>query len=380
MDYIKPAEVAAAMVETGRRKLALPTYDLMIRGALSGAILGVATSLAFTGAVSTGQPLVGALIFPVGLIIIVLLSLELVTGSFALLPLPWLDRGATGTAVVTNWTWVFFANLIGSVAYGTLLAIALTNMGAVEPTGVAARIISIAEAKTTGYAAFGVAGFVTAFVKGILCNWMVCLAVVLAMGTNSTIGKIATAWMPIFIFFAQGFEHAVVNMFIIPTGMLLGAKVTLSEWWLWNQIPVTLGNVVGGFVFTGLAIYLTTSHGRPPRPRRCQWPRRFLLNRQRGGRPRSRHAQRRHPQNSIPNRSAIWKASCRGCRSRARPAQCRRQRTAPPVELGARLRPSPWAPTPIICARRSASSKKAKNFPIPKSSSGSCIRSMATSG
>src|SRR5262244_4439765 len=205
MDYIKPAEVAATMVETGRRKLALPTYDLIIRGVLSGAILGVATSLAFTGAVSTGQPLVGALIFPVGLIIIVLLSLELVTGSFALLPLPWLDGDAIATAVVTNWTWVFLANLIGSVAYSALLAIALTNMGAVEPTGVAARIISIAEAKTTGYAAFGFAGFVTAFVKGILCNWMVCLAVVLAMGTNSTIGKIATAWMPIFVFFAQGF-------------------------------------------------------------------------------------------------------------------------------------------------------------------------------
>jgi formate transporter len=236
MDYVKPAEVAATMVETGRRKLALPTYDLIIRGALAGAILGVATSLAFTGAVSTGQPLVGALIFPVGLIIIVLLGLELVTGSFALLPLPWLDRDASGAAVVTNWTWVFLANLIGSVVYGALLAIALTNMGAVEPTGVAARIIAIAEAKTTGYAAFGIAGFVTAFVKGILCNWMVCLAVVLAMGTNSTIGKIATAWMPIFIFFAQGFEHAVVNMFIIPTGMLLGAKVTWSDWWLWNQI------------------------------------------------------------------------------------------------------------------------------------------------
>jgi formate transporter len=257
MDYIKPADVAAAMVETGRRKLALSPFDLLIRGILSGAILGVATSLAFTGAVSTGPPLVGALIFPVGLIIIVLLGLELVTGSFALLPLPWLDRDARGTAVMTNWAWVFCANLIGSFAYGALLAIALTNMGASEPTGVAARIIATAEAKTTGYAAFGVAGFVTAFVKGILCNWMVCLAVVLAMGTNSTIGKIATAWMPIFIFFAQGFEHAVVNMFIIPTGMLLGAKVTLADWWVWNQIPVTLGNIVGGSVFTGLALYLT---------------------------------------------------------------------------------------------------------------------------
>src|SRR5947208_16583648 len=99
--------------------------------------------------------------------------------------------------VAANWGWVFLVNLIGSVAYGALLAIALTNMGASEPTGVAARIIAVAEAKTTGYAAFGMAGFVTVFVKGILCNWLVCLAVVLAMTTTSTIGKIATAWMPI---------------------------------------------------------------------------------------------------------------------------------------------------------------------------------------
>src|SRR5262249_61882497 len=85
MDYVKPADVAAAMVEAGRRKLALPPADLLIRGMLSGGILGVATSLAFTGAVSTGQPLVGAIIFPVGLVIFVLLGLVLITGSFALM-------------------------------------------------------------------------------------------------------------------------------------------------------------------------------------------------------------------------------------------------------------------------------------------------------
>jgi formate/nitrite transporter len=266
MDYVKPADVAKAMAETGLRKLALPPRDLMIRGVLSGGILGVATSLAFTAAVSTGQPLVGAQIFPVGLIFIVLLGLELITGSFALLPLPWLDGGATaptGAAVLTNWAWVFIANLIGSVIYGALLAIALTDMGAVAPTGVAAFIIKVAEAKTTGYAAFGFAGLVTVFVKAILCNWMVCLAVVLAMSTTSTLGKIACAYMPIFVFFAQGFEHSVVNMFIIPTGMMLGAKVTVADWWLWNQIPVTLGNLVGGFVFTGLAIYATYKPAAP---------------------------------------------------------------------------------------------------------------------
>ena len=257
MDYVKPADVAKSMVETGGRKLALSTRDLLIRGILSGAILGVATSLAFNGAFTTGQPLVGAIIFPVGLIIIVLLGLELVTGSFALVPLPFLSGEASGGAVVANWGWVFLGNLIGSVAYGALIAIALTNMGAIEPSGVAARIVAAAEAKTTGYAAFGFAGLVTAFVKGMLCNWMVCLAVVLAMSTTSTIGKIATAWMPVFVFFAQGFEHSVVNMFIIPTGMMLGAKVTVADWWLWNQIPVTLGNLVGGFCFTGFALYWT---------------------------------------------------------------------------------------------------------------------------
>jgi len=257
MDYAKPTEVAASMIASGRNKLALEPRDLLIRGILSGAILGVSTSLALTAAASTGQALVGALVFPVGLVMIVLLGLELITGSFALVPLPWLDREASGASVLTNWGWVFLANLIGSVAYGVLIAIALTDMGAVAPTGVAARIVQIAEAKTTGYAAFGLAGMVTVFVKAILCNWMVCLAVVLAMTTTSTIGKIAAAWMPVFVFFAQGFEHSVVNMFLIPTGMILGAKVTVADWWLWNQIPVTLGNLVGGFTFTGLAIYLT---------------------------------------------------------------------------------------------------------------------------
>jgi formate transporter len=257
MDYVKPADVAVAMLETGKRKLALAPRDLLIRGMLSGAILGVATSLAFTGAVQTNIPLVGALIFPVGLISIVLLGLELVTGSFALLPLPWLNREASATSVLVNWGWVFIGNLIGSVIYGALLAIALTNMGTTAPAGVAARIVATAEAKTIGYAALGTAGMVTVFVKAMLCNWLVCLALVLAMTTNSTIGKIACAWMPIFIFFAQGFEHSVVNMFIIPTGMMMGAKVTVADWWLWNQIPVTLGNIVGGFVFTGLAIYMT---------------------------------------------------------------------------------------------------------------------------
>jgi formate/nitrite transporter len=245
------------MLNAGATKLTLAPGDLIIRGMLSGAILGVATTLAFTGAVTTGQPIVGAIIFPIGLVSIVLLGLELVTGSFALVPLPWLEGRASLGQVLTNWSWVMLGNLLGSIAYGVLVAIVLTNMWTSAPAGVAARIVSTAEAKTIGYAAIGAAGFITCFVKAMLCNWMVCLAVVLAMTTTSTVGKVITAWLPIFVFFAQGFEHLVVNFFIIPTGMMMGAKVTILDWIVWNAIPVTLGNIVGGFLFTGLAIYWT---------------------------------------------------------------------------------------------------------------------------
>lgn len=257
MDYVKPADVAAAMVNTGRTKLGLAPADLIVRGALAGSILGAATSLAFTAALQTGVPMVGALIFPVGLAIIVLLGLDLVTGSFGLLPLPCIEKTGDPRTMLMNWVYVFTGNLIGSMAYGALLAIALTMFGSVAPSGVAAQIIAVAQAKTTGYAAFGMAGMITVFVKAMLCNWMVCLAIVMAMTSASTVGKIAALWMPMLIFFGQGFEHSVVNMFLIPTGILMGAKVTVAQWWLWNQIPVTLGNLVGGFIFTGLALYIT---------------------------------------------------------------------------------------------------------------------------
>jgi formate/nitrite transporter len=273
MDYAKPADVVTSMIDASVKKLALAPRDLLIRGALSGALLGAATSLAFGASATTGQPLVGALIFPVGFVMIVLLGLELVTGSFALIPLAVLEQKSGWGGVIANWAWVFLGNLLGSIAYGALLAIALTSMGQVAPAeGVAASIVKVAETKTIGYEALGFAGLVTSFVKAILCNWLVCLGVVMAMTSTSTVGKIAAAWLPILTFFAQGFEHSVVNMFIIPTGMLMGAKVSIFQWWVWNQIPVTLGNIVGGLLFTGLALYATYRPAEPVAPKSSQVP------------------------------------------------------------------------------------------------------------
>ncbi len=252
MAYIKPDIVVVNMIQAGINKAKLSIKDLLIRGILSGALLGFATTLAFTAAMQTGKGIVGALIFPAGFVMIVLLGLELVTGNFAVVPLGTLEGKLTVGEVFYNWGWVFLGNLAGGILYALLFAMTLTPDAAMTKF-----ITNVAEAKTLGYAKLGLVGLQIVFVKAILCNWMVTLGVVMAFTSQSTIGKIAAMWLPILTFFAQGFEHSVVNMFVIPAGMVLGADVSWADWWLWNQIPVTLGNIAGGFVFTGLALYLT---------------------------------------------------------------------------------------------------------------------------
>lgn len=128
------------------------------------------------------------------------------------------------------------------------------------------KLAQVAEAKTVGYAQLGAWGMTQASLKAVLCNWMVTLGVVMALTSASVVGKTVAMWLPILTFFAQGFEHSVVNMFLNPAGIIFGAKVSLADWWLWNQIPVTFGNLVGGLVFTGLALYATHHRKRPAAP------------------------------------------------------------------------------------------------------------------
>ncbi len=257
MSYVKPEVVVDGMIAAGEYKASLGVKDLLIRGGLSGALLGVATTLALVAATQTHIPLVGALIFPVGFVMIILLGLELVTGSFALLTTSLLDRKIGFGKLLKNWGWVFVGNLIGSLIYAWLYTIVATKSGHVETSPVIELIKHIAEAKTIGYAHLGTDGLLTVFIKAVFCNWMVTMGAVMALTATTTIGKIAAMWLPILTFFGQGFEHAVVNMFVIPAGIMLGANVTIADWWLWNEIPVTLGNILGGALFTGAALYAT---------------------------------------------------------------------------------------------------------------------------
>ncbi|MFD1771050.1 formate/nitrite transporter family protein [Sphingobacterium suaedae] len=258
MDYINPKEVAGIMMSTAIHKSSLSIKDLLIRGTLSGALLAISVTLALMATSQTGLSLIGAFVFPVGFVIIVILGLELATGSFSLIPLAWLEGKISFKSMLNNLIWVFTGNLIGSVLFALLFWAASTETGQMNELGqVELALVKIADKKTIGYGLHGAAGLFSAFVKAILCNWMVCTGVVMSMTSKSTLGKILAAGIPIFIFFALGYEHAVVNMFVIPAGMMFGADVSISDWWLYNQLIVTAGNVVGGLLFTGMAIYYT---------------------------------------------------------------------------------------------------------------------------
>ena len=259
MAYVKPEEIIENMLQAGAKKAGLSVKDMLIRGFLSGVFLGYATTLAILAATQTGLGIVGAIVFPIGFVMIILLGLELATGNFALIPIAVKDKRTSFGRLANNWTWVLIGNLLGGVAYAFLYTIVVTKMGHIDPASIAAaqRIIEVAETKTLGYASFGFDGTIAAFTSALLCNWMVTLGAVMAFTSISTIGKIAAMWLPIMTFFALGYEHAIVNMFLIPAGIMLGANITLVEWWQWNGLPVIAGNIVGGMVFTGFALYWT---------------------------------------------------------------------------------------------------------------------------
>ncbi|MCQ8241622.1 formate/nitrite transporter family protein [Rhizosaccharibacter radicis] len=258
-DYNKPAATVAAMIDAAVIKNRLPALDLLVRGALAGAYLGFVTSMAFLVAAQTGQLIVGALLFPAGFALIVVLGLELLTGNFGIMPVGLFARRIPLGGLLRNWVLVFAGNLIGSLIYASLFWVAATSCGHTTGAAIGDKLRALAVSKTSYYQALGWAGLATVFVKAILCNWMVSLGSVMGLASNSVPGKILGAWLPIFVFVEQGFEHSVVNMFAIPVGMMLGAPVSVGQWWLWNQIPVTLGNMVGAVIFTGGALFLTYS-------------------------------------------------------------------------------------------------------------------------
>lgn len=266
MSYVAPTEFASKMIDAGESKVFMSTKDTLIRAFMAGAILALAAAFAVTVAVNTGNFLIGALLFPVGFCLLYLLGFDLLTGVFTLCPLALLDKrpGVTTKGVLRNWGLVFIGNFGGAFMVAIFMAIIFTTGFSTEPNAVGQQIGVIGEARTIGYKEAGAAGMLTLFIRAVMCNWMVSTGVVAAMMSTTVSGKVIAMWMPILIFFYLGFEHSIVNMFLFPSGLMLGGQFTVVDYLIWNEIPTVIGNLVGGLTFVGATIYST--HYKTGRP------------------------------------------------------------------------------------------------------------------
>lgn len=267
MSYIEPSEFATKMVDSGEQKIFMSTKDTVVRAFMAGAILGLAAFFAISVIVATGSPLVGSLLFPVGFIMLYLMKFDLLTGVFTLVPLAVINKrpGCTVDQMLRNWGLVFLGNFAGALTVAFFASFILTYGYNTDGGALAAKVGGIGEARTLGYQAHGVDGWFTIFIRGMLCNWMVSMGVVGAMISTSATSKMMAMWMPVMLFFFMGFEHSIVNMFLFPFSMIMGGNFTVVDYFVWNEIPTALGNLVGGFLLVGLPLYWTHVKTNPER-------------------------------------------------------------------------------------------------------------------
>ncbi|MEK9754614.1 MAG: formate/nitrite transporter family protein [Rhodospirillaceae bacterium] len=224
---------------------------MLTLGVLAGAFIAFGDM--FYTLVMTGNPfglgsarMLGGVAFSLGLILVVIGGAELFTGN-NLIVMAWADKKVTTAELLGNWGIVYVGNFIGSVATAVIVDYAGTleiGNGTVGQTA-----IKIAQGKVA-------IDPLQAFLRGILCNALVCLAVWLTFAAHHVIGKIAAIIFPIAAFVALGFEHCVANMYLIPVAMLIGAEGVTVSGFVGNLIPATLGNIVGGGVFVALVYWL----------------------------------------------------------------------------------------------------------------------------
>jgi len=283
MVFHPPVAIVAKAGDAGKYKVGLPAWNMIVRGFMSGAYIAMggalatvcSTGIAYSaaqitaGAVPGGfasagmaQLVLGA-VFPVGLIITVLTGAELFTGDAMLAPMAAFIHKISWAQVLTLWVFVYIGNLIGSVFWAYLMAngpfVTWDAAGAATITAFGTRAIAIAGAKVSYV---GMMGMWSAFLKGIGCNYLVNLAILLGICSDDMVGKFFGIWFPIMAFVSSGLEHSVANMYFIPAGimtsMLTGVPTTATwvNMWTANVIIVTLGNVVGGLFFVGILYWV----------------------------------------------------------------------------------------------------------------------------
>lgn len=271
-NYLTPAEIADYTIKAGIVKTKNSALNLVILGILAGAFIAFASEGSNMAAFNLfsrpetyglGKVLAGA-VFGTGLMLVLVAGGELFTGNTLILA-GVLDRKVGVWPMLRNWFFVYIGNFIGSLLIAYMMSESgLFHSGA---NGLGGITVKIAAAKVA-------LPFLSAFYLGIMCNWLVCLAVWMSYGAKDMTGKLLAVFFPIWLFITSGFEHSVANMYYIPAGILakadphyaeaalkLGvsaeglANLTWGNMVMNNLLPVTLGNIVGGAVFVGMAYW-----------------------------------------------------------------------------------------------------------------------------
>ena len=251
-----PSQILEAASAAGQNKAAATSRRgfsrLMTGSILAGAYialggaLSIAVGYGFPEAASANpglQRFMSGLVFPIGLMLVVVLGADLFTGNNAVLMPAALQGKISPWAAVRNWVAVYLGNFMGVLLF-TMLFVYAVGLTAAEPYHSAVQ--RIAEAKVA-------MPWHVVLLKGIGANWFVCLAVWLAASAKTMLAKMAGCWLPVMAFVALGYEHSIANMFFIPIGMLEGADVTLHQFFIANLLPATIGNIIGGALLVGTA-------------------------------------------------------------------------------------------------------------------------------
>ena len=253
MSYKPPKAIAKAGIETGATKAKLSWDKALVAGFLAGAYIALAGLLAFTVTAGMPERIWGTLpnfftgtVFSLGLILVVIAGSELLTGNMALVPLAAMRGRASLKKLAENWFFVLLGNLLGSLFVAYFLAV---QSGVATGELPLERLSAIAHKKAVEETEWQI------FLRALGCNWLVCLAVWMALAADDVTGKILAIFFPIMAFVAMGFDHVVANMFFIPAAIF--ADVPGIGWGdaLHNWLFAFLGNVAGAVIFVAGAYW-----------------------------------------------------------------------------------------------------------------------------
>ena len=238
--YVSPAEVCGNFLAVGERKAALPLDQMLVMAVLAGAFIALAGVASTWGSMLVEnlslRRLIAGCVFPAGLAMVVLTGTELFTGN-CLMSIALLDRRITLPAMLRNWCVVYVGNFIGAAAVAAMAVWGGVFAGKEE------FLIATAMGK--------IMPVEQAVFRGILCNILVCLGVLMAAAATDAGGKVVSLFFPVAAFVMAGYEHSVANMYYLTAGVLAGADLSAADIFIRNLLPVTIGNIIGGAVILG---------------------------------------------------------------------------------------------------------------------------------